>query len=816
MTPEEGYKETLRRIKKAGRRKDPYLKLDDLALIDIPTELFKLTHQQILNLNDNQIDIIPDSIANLTNLEVLGLSGNKIKIIPDSLGNLKNLKLLNLSDNHVSAISDSFSNLTHLTLLNLSDNQITALPDSFRTLTNLTHLFLHGNPDLGIPVEVLGPSLKELHTGVKVAKPSDILEYYFRTKRGERPLNEAKLILVGRGAVGKTSLAKLLIFNKFDPDEKKTEGINIDRWAVWIEDEQVRLNVWDFGGQEIMHATHQFFLTERSLYLLVLNGRDGGEDAEAEYWLKLIGSFGGNSPVIIVLNKISEHGFDLNRNALLKKYPNIKGFVRTDCGDNTGIEELKTTVFEETSNLDELRVNFPAEWFAVKDLLASSKDNYLDFARYRELCAENGVKEPKDQELLARFLNQLGIVLNYKDDPRLRDTHVLNPRWVTGGIYKILNSHQLEKNHGEIKLEDVSDALPEKEYPAEMLRFIFDLMKKFDLCFTFPDDDTHYLIPELLPKNEPDEAAAFNLEKSLNFQFHYPVLPEGLLPRFITRTHHLSEGEPRWRSGVILQFEGCRALVKADSVDKKVSISVTGDSAESRRRLLAVVRADLERIHRDIKNLDPKACVPLPGLPSDIVLYEDLLVMEKEGQKEIYKVVHGKGKTFKVADLLSGVDLPGQQKEKAGALNLFYSYAHLDSTLRRELETHLKLLQRNGIIRGWSDLEIGAGDNWEEEIMKELERADIILLLISADFIASDFCYERELGRALERHKNGDAIAIPIIIRDCSWEKADFSGLQVLPKAGKAVNIWPDRDTAWRNVAEGIEQAAEGFRKNAM
>jgi internalin A len=735
--------------------------------------------------------MISDGLVNLQKLVVLTLDSNKIKQVPGAIGKLENLESIYLDD-----------------------NELTELPDSLRDLTNLRQLYLHGNPGLGIPAEVLGSKWAEKRKDrVRPAQARDILEYYFRTKKTERPLNEAKLILVGRGAFGKTSLAKRLIFDKFDSNEQKTQGINIDPWEVPIGGEKIRLNVWDFGGQEIMHATHQFFMTERSLYLLVLNGREGGEDTEAEYWLKLIASFGGNSPVIIVLTKISEHPFDLNRSALQKKYPNIKDFVRTDSGDRTGIEQLKASIFKATSDLDDLRVNFPAEWFAVKDLLASAKQNYMPFEQYRRLCDENGVTDEKDQELLARYLNQLGIVLNYKDDPRLKDTHVLNPHWVTEGIYTILNSRKLEASNGEIRLEEISGIVPEKDYPSNIVRFIFDLMKKFELCFSFPDNEFHYLIPELLPKNEPDDIASFDLEKNLNFQFHYTVLPEGLLPRFITRTHHLSEGEPRWRSGVILQFEDCRALVKADGVEKNVIISVAGENAESRRRLLAVIRADLEGIHRDIKNLDPEERVPLPGLPDDIVLYEDLLVMEKEGQKDIYKVVGGKGTRFKVADLLSGVDLPGQQKDKpSGALNLFYSYSHKDDSLRGELETHLKLLQRNGTIRGWSDLEIGAGENWEDEIMKELERADIVLLLISSDFIASDFCYERELGRALERHKNGEAIAIPIIVRDCSWKKADFSGLQVLPKGGEAVNIWPNKDTAWRSVAEEIEKAADRFR----
>lgn len=821
MTPEEGYEEALRQIEEAARNHDTVLDLGGRRLKEIPPELFELKHLKTLYLYENELTEISDAFGKLTNLTYLSLLGNKITQIPEVLGSLVKLQELFLHRNRITMIPDSFGNLVNLRTLLLNDNKISRIPETFRRLTKLKKLYLHGNPGLGIPVEVLGPYSDTVRDNPNLANPRDILDYYFKTRQGEQSLNEAKLILVGRGAVGKTSLVKRLIFNEFDPKETKTEGINIERWEVSIKDEQVRLNVWDFGGQEIMHATHQFFLTERSLYLLVLNGRDGGEDAEAEYWLKLIGSFGGNSPVIIVLNKINEHAFDLNRNGLLKKYPNIKGFIRTDCsGKGTGIVALKTKIFEETDKLDELRYKFPGEWFAVKDLLASAQDNYIGFPRYREICAQNGVADEKDQDLLARFLNQLGIVLNYKDDARLRDTHVLNPHWVTGGIYKILNSKKLEANHGEMHLRDASEILPVKTYPEKMVRFIFDLMKKFDLCFSFPDDESHYLIPELLPKNEPDETANFDLEKCLNFQYHYPVLPEGIMPRFITRTHHLTEGARWWRSGVILQFEGCRALIKADAVDKKeVVISISGGNAHSRRRLLAVIRTEFERIHREIKNLDPKEMVPLPGLPDEIVPYKDLMVIEARGMTDFPIVVGDDIKTYKISDLLNGVDLPGSKKEKipeAGGISLFFSYAHEDERFKDVLETHLKILQRQGTISVWSDREIEAGGNWRGEIMKELEKADIILLLVSPDFIASDFCYEVEMKTALERNTKSEVTVIPIIVRDCIWTKTPFAELQALPRDGRPITSWGNRDTAWREVAEGIERTADSFRKKTI
>ena len=144
--------------------------------------------------------------------------------------------------------------------------------------------------------------------------------------------------------------------------------------------------------------------------------------------------------------------------------------------------------------------------------------------------------------------------------------------------------------------------------------------------------ELHYLIPELLDKQEPAEAAAFDPKACLNFQYHYPVLPEGLLPRFIVRTHVLSEGRPRWRTGAILEFGGCSALVKGDVQDKKVFINVNGP-LKGRRDLLAIIRSDFERIHRDIRNLQPQEMIPLPDYPDVLVSYQELRVMELKGFK---------------------------------------------------------------------------------------------------------------------------------------------------------------------------------------
>ncbi|MCP3963665.1 MAG: toll/interleukin-1 receptor domain-containing protein [bacterium] len=147
-------------------------------------------------------------------------------------------------------------------------------------------------------------------------------------------------------------------------------------------------------------------------------------------------------------------------------------------------------------------------------------------------------------------------------------------------------------------------------------------------------------------------------------------------------------------------------------------------------------------------------------------------------------------------------------------LDLFFSYSHRDEELRAELETHLASLKREGAIRTWHDREISAGLEWAGEIDQHLQEADLILLLISPDFMASDYCFDREMGRALERHEAAEARVIPIIARPTDWRTSGFARLQALPKDGKPITRWPDRDEAFLYVVRGLRRVIEEMQKS--
>ena len=142
----------------------------------------------------------------------------------------------------------------------------------------------------------------------------------------------------------------------------------------------------------------------------------------------------------------------------------------------------------------------------------------------------------------------------------------------------------------------------------------------------------------------------------------------------------------------------------------------------------------------------------------------------------------------------------------SSSIEVFFSYSHRDETLRNELEKHLTMLRRQGVISGWHDRRITAGSEWSGAIDEHIESAQVVLLLISADFLHSEYCYDVEMRRALERHSAGDARVIPVIARAVDWAGAPFAQLQALPTDGRPVSSWTNQDEAFTDVARGIRK----------
>jgi replicative DNA helicase len=151
--------------------------------------------------------------------------------------------------------------------------------------------------------------------------------------------------------------------------------------------------------------------------------------------------------------------------------------------------------------------------------------------------------------------------------------------------------------------------------------------------------------------------------------------------------------------------------------------------------------------------------------------------------------------------------------DTSSGINVFYSYSHKDESLRENLEEHLKILHRNGLIASWTDRKIVPGDEWKRNINENLKGADLILLLISSSFIASDYCYENELNLAMSLHESGQARVIPIFVRPADWKEAPFASLQGLPNDAIPVTLWENADLAWQNIAGGLRVAIQEIKE---
>ncbi|MBN1815588.1 MAG: leucine-rich repeat domain-containing protein [Anaerolineae bacterium] len=690
----------------------------------IPKEINQLTTLQKLNLGANELSIFPSGISQLTNLQYLDIGDNNLTTLPSEINRLTALKFLNLGRNFLMVLPPEINQLTALTELDLSENKISVFPLELCQLASLYKLDFNSNPLTIIPSEIgqlvdLGvldfagfktrilpkhldrsyaacrlttlPSsigqLTNLHyfdlRGTPIPLPKEILKIYWDAQTiirawldylagQKRPLNEVKLVLVGEGSVGKTSLVNQLLYDTFDPNSDKTEGIAIHRWEVGGQQESepltqppnhpttqpspIRVNVWDFGGQEIMHATHQFFLTRRTLYILALDSRYSEAENRLDYWLTLIRSFGGDSPILVVGNKTDQHPLDLDRRGLLARHPTVQVIHETSCATGAGIPELRAVIAQQIAAMPHVADPLVTTWFDVKAELEETVTDYISYRRYVELCREKNVEHPDSQRVLLGFLHDLGVVLHFPV-PRLDDT-ISNPEWVTQGVYRILNTRLPFEEQGILTWDMLARILDDEPYQGKRM-FIVDMMQKFELCYELPDRKDTFLIPDLQPKEETDTGA---WDDALRFEVHYPVLPGSILTRLIVRMHRHIQDRTAWRTGVLLACDGNEALVKADMTANHVTIAVRGPGSGC-RELLTRIREHLEAIHAGLAGLQPAEKIPVPGHPEiPPVDYKWLRDMERKGVPKFYPP--GLTEPISVRQLLDGVEPPEARRER--------------------------------------------------------------------------------------------------------------------------------------------------------
>ncbi|MCI5131435.1 MAG: hypothetical protein D3904_07885 [Candidatus Electrothrix sp. EH2] len=341
--------------------------------------------------------------------------------------------------------------------------------------------------------------------------------------------------------------------------------------------------------------------------------------------------------MLVVLNKQDENcGFDLNRRNLQRKYPAVKGFYPTSCKSkkNTGIEELRAALLRELPQVPLLDTPWPKSWFRVKEWLEKMEEPYISCDEYESYCKEAGIAERQTQEVLVEYLNDLGVAVHFKE-LELDDTHVLNPLWLTNGVYRLVTDQKTAQQGGVLQKDHLRDLLRKRsaedyDYPRSRHKYLLALMRKFELCYEL--DSQRELIPTLLPVPEPE--FSFDESASLRFVLHYPhFLPPSVFPRFIVRVHKDIKGDLRWRTGVVLKNKefGAEALVKVDNETRQISILVNGSQ---RKDYFAVLLLFFREINKSFEQLNVNELVPMPDAPEITVRYSTLIKLSDKGINE--------------------------------------------------------------------------------------------------------------------------------------------------------------------------------------
>jgi len=561
----------IKKIANLSQLKELYISVTDL--IDI-SAISKMENLEVLSLSYNEIEDIK-SLTKLTKLTELNLSSNKIKDI-SPISSLKNLRTVNLSDNPITDLSP----LLPLGLKFIYKKK------TYKSIRE-KRIFIAGcNEITNPPIEIARFGDNSIRRYFKKIEEEG-LDYIF----------EAKLLLVGEGSAGKTSLQKRLINDNapLPTGENRTRGIEVVDLEINGGIGIIKtIHIWDFGGQDVYYPVHRFFITENSVFVLLASTRQPFHNFD--YWIPTIFQFGGKSPVIIGQTCHQGNIAPWNELDLYVSSPNFNivktltsPFYRLDLTDNNlGLKAIKDVIINQIENLHHFGKGVPKSWLEVRTILKNEKvKSCIPFERFKEIC--RGLKNfvnIKDIEDCCLFLHNIGVLLWYSQIEELKDWVILEPEWAMNAVYRIIDDLEIQQNNGIIHPQDFTRLWKDQIYEGKY-SVLKKLLLNFKMAFPTKHSEGDYIMPARLTSLSSDKRWALE-KKDLRLEYNFEFMPRGIVNQLSAELSRYIWQHDVWNNGVNLAYDNnnTRSQIVEDFYNRKLSIISKGIDARGMNILI--------------------------------------------------------------------------------------------------------------------------------------------------------------------------------------------------------------------------------------
>ncbi len=607
-------------------------------------------------------------LAGLLNLRHLGCHSTPVSDL-SPLAGLLNLQELYCSNTPVSDLSP-LAGLLNLQKLSCDFTQVSELSPLFpiiekrikvkwKSFDGTGGIFIKDCPLISPPVSIAQQGNEA------------ILRWFAEQKRvGTQKVNEARLLLLGQGGSGKTTLKEKLRDKnaKMPEPDATTLGIEVTLMPHQTSDGgDFTVHVWDFGGQNIQKYAHQFFLSDSVVYAVLSNERE--QNPNFQYWLNIIELLGKDSPMFIVQNERDGHAEPLkNITQIQERFPkNFKSVEQVNlknAATDARFDILKQRLFYEATQLPHTRREFLSSFVNVRRKLQtlSETEHSISYKDFKKLCRDEGIEDELLMQDYAQTFTFLGIALHFSDDIHLKTQVFLRPKWIIDALFKLLYHPKVEQQQGRFSENDADNIWCEPEHDG-MHGVLLRLMEKFHLCYPI-EGSKNCIVPQRLPARTEAFVPPADATQVL---YRYKFMPSGILTQLTCRLHHRIEGASVWSDAVqFVDKSGMgRAFVRELQSEHSIEINAFGNQKAD---ILNQVVDILDDIHANSKfgNLRFEKLVPCPCAEcanrrsrqeeAEFFDYDFLLELLREGETESDRCRLSKRK-FPIRDILKNAQV---------------------------------------------------------------------------------------------------------------------------------------------------------------